>query len=381
DVEHQRRAHPCLRELEVVVLADRDEDDPEDRDRVDQLLGDRGDLVVGLRDRQASGPAVGLRLRRVQPVEEHRAEPDDGRQDVQQEHEVERSALTRHRDPLAFRGASACHERVGARRTHGQVRPNCVESTIRPVNCVPICSARNTTAGTTASGALQPDQSKSSPSWSVASSVFTAPGRSAFTVTPRSATSGASAVVKRSMAAFATTYVTNPGGIAAVAAWSAPPDETLMMLPPPFAAMCGTTSFASRNRLRTLVLIESSHISTVVSSNAPRVGAIALFTSTSTRPYSRIAASTNPSRSRSTPTSHRTGSARPPDAVIAAAVAATLPGSPSGCSSNVRAAHTTDAPRSASPTASALPIPRDAPVTIATLPSSSIERSSRISGL
>jgi len=46
--------------------------------------------------------------------------------------------------------------------------------------------------------------SKSSPSSRVASSVFTAPGRSAFTQIPRSTSSGASAVVNRSIAALAT---------------------------------------------------------------------------------------------------------------------------------------------------------------------------------
>ena len=57
-----------------------------------------------------------------------------------------------------------------------------------------------------------------------------------------------------------------------------------MMLPPPALAMCGRTPWHRRNRLRTLVRIDVSHICAVVSSNRPRVGAMALLTSTSIRP-------------------------------------------------------------------------------------------------
>src|SRR5262245_8074274 len=104
-------------------------------------------------------------------------------------------------------------------RAHGQVDPNSAESTSRPLEPVAICAASQATDGTTASGLVQPVQSKPSPSSRVASSVFTAPGRSALTAIPRAATSGANAVVKRSMAAFATEYARKPGGIEAVAAW------------------------------------------------------------------------------------------------------------------------------------------------------------------
>ena len=48
----------------------------------------------------------------------------------------------------------------------------------------------------------------------------------------------------------------------------APPDEMLMMLPPPVAAMCGTTARQIRYRLRTFTRIDSSHWSTVESANA-----------------------------------------------------------------------------------------------------------------
>jgi hypothetical protein len=64
--------------------------------------------------------------------------------------------------------------------------------------------------------------------------------------------------------------------------------------------------------------------------------------------------------------SHFTAIARRPVARHASAVAATVPGSPVKDASWLRAAQTTSAPASASPTASARPMPRDAPVTIAT---------------
>src|SRR5262249_55606430 len=174
----------------------------------------------------------------------------------------------------------AGHDDAQPLPAHGHADPNAAASTMCPVYPVAICAASHATDGTTASGLVQPVQSKPSPSSRVASSVFTAPGRSALTAIPRAATSGANAVVNRSMAALATEYARKPGGIAAVAAWSAPPDEMLTMLPPSRAVMGGTTSFARMKRLRTLAAIDSSHASSESSSKEPRAGAIALFTNT-----------------------------------------------------------------------------------------------------
>ena len=93
------------------------------------------------------------------------------------------------------------------------------------------------------------------------------------------------------------------------------------------------------------------------------------------RPNRSAVVAISASMSSATPMSHRTASAgaaarprsRPPSR-------GSCPGSPSGDGSTVRAAHTTVAPSAASPRASPLPMPRDAPVTIATCPSSVIRR-------
>ena len=132
--------------------------------------------------------------------------------------------------------------------------------------------------------------------------------------------------------------------------------------------MIGTAAFAVRSRLRTFTRIDSSQSSGVVSEKSPRVGAIALFISTSSRPYASTVDAKRRSMSASIPMSHCTGIAVPPAARIASTVAWIVPGSPAGSSSTVRAAQTTDAPAAASPIASPFPIPRDAPVTITTCP-------------
>ena len=103
-----------------------------------------------------------------------------------------------------------------------------------------------------------------------------------------------------------------------------------------------------------------------------RVGAMALLIKTSIRPYVSAAAATTRSMSSGTPMSQRTASARPPAASIAATVSWIVPGRPPGSSTTVRAAQTTVAPRPASPIASPLPMPRDAPVTMTTRSVSSI---------
>ncbi len=111
--------------------------------------------------------------------------------------------------------------------------------------------------------------------------------------------------------------------------------------------MWGSTSFVSRNRLRTFTRIDSSHISTVESSKVAWVGAIALFMSESTRPYSSMVRSTSASRSCSIPMSQRTAMARPPAPLISSTVASMVPGRSLGVPRAERAAQTTAAPASA----------------------------------
>ena len=97
-----------------------------------------------------------------------------------------------------------------------------------------------------------------------------------------------------------------------VDSWPAPPDEMLMMLPPPAARMWGTTARHATYRLRTFTRIDSSHSSAVDAANVARVGAIALFTSTSMRPNRSAVVPISDSMSSATPMSHRTASAVPP---------------------------------------------------------------------
>ena len=121
------------------------------------------------------------------------------------------------------------------------------------------------------------------------------------------------------------------------------------MLPPLRARIEGSTACAVTNRLRTFTCIDSSHWSSVLSTNGARVDAIALLTRTSTPPNSAIAASTSARRSSALPMSHRTGNARPPASRIASAVACAVPGRPVCEVVPLRAAQTTAAPASARP--------------------------------
>src|SRR5438552_17899738 len=111
-----------------------------------------------------------------------------------------------------------------------------------------------------------------------------------------------------------------PGGIVAETVCSAAPDEMLTMLPPPWLLMGGATSLQSRKRLRTFVVIDSSHISTVISSNALRVGAMALLTRTSTRAKCAVVEATRDARAAEFGASHRTARGRPPSSSLVRAV-------------------------------------------------------------
>ena len=95
-----------------------------------------------------------------------------------------------------------------------------------------------------------------------------------------------------------------------------------------------------------------------------------MFTSTSMRPNSATVPSTIDARSASTVTSTRSASARAPVARTASAVSPIEPGA-SSVDCSLRAATTMSAPCAASSSAIALPMPRDAPVTIATFSLSS----------
>src|SRR6478672_13612967 len=95
----------------------------------------------------------------------------------------------------------------------------------------------------------------------------------------------------------------------------------------------------------------------------------ALFTRISTRPCLAMAPETTNSTLAGSVTSRLTASALPPDNVIVEAVSSAF---------EPRAAATTMAPCDASVFATAAPIPRDAPVTMATFPERLIILSARL---
>ena len=152
----------------------------------------------------------------------------------------------------------------------------------------------------------------------------------------------------------------------------------LTIVPSPRSSIGGTTSFASTNWATTLA-------SSLVSSSAtdrsrkwsmlPAPVCTALFTSTSMWPHSSSTRATPRSSDGRSRRSMVTSRARRPDCSISSAVASRLPGmTRPPCSSSraspsrrVRAATATSKPAAASCTAVALPMPRLAPVTRATL--------------
>ena len=88
DVHHQAQPDPRLRELPQLVAVQH-EQDAEDRDGVDEPHGDaETDLVVGIGDGRAFRTAALTDLRAIDAVEHHAAEPDDGSEDVEDEHDL-----------------------------------------------------------------------------------------------------------------------------------------------------------------------------------------------------------------------------------------------------------------------------------------------------
>ena len=133
------------------------------------------------------------------------------------------------------------------------------------------------------------------------------------------------------------------------------------MLPPPVSSMWGVASWLRLNAVVTFHRSAASKSLSVVSRNGPGIDPPTLLTTVVMRPWSSTARSTsaaNPVRSRRLPT---TTVARLPNPSMADATVWRASAS--------RAPMTTSAPASASAIAVAAPIPRLAPVTIATWPS------------
>jgi len=140
-------------------------------------------------------------------------------------------------------------------------------------------------------------------------------------------------------------------------------EARLMILPPPCFSICGTTALHTRKTPFKLVSrILSTWPSSAVSSG-PKWGLVAaLLIATSTWPKVSTVCATSAVTSSVWPTWACRASASPPAASISSATICTF--------SNLRLLTTTFAPACASRSAIARPMPRDAPVTTATFPSS-----------
>ena len=151
---------------------------------------------------------------------------------------------------------------------------------------------------------------------------------------------------------------------------SAASDEMLMTLPCERSIMTGSTAWQHRNVPRTFAAITRSHASSDVSRKGAYDPMPALFTSTSICPNLSSEACVIARTLSSSRTSHATASASRPSASTSSATLWIVPGS---CRRgvSVRPATTTLHPAPASPKAMARPMPRVAPVTMATFPESS----------
>ena len=142
---------------------------------------------------------------------------------------------------------------------------------------------------------------------------------------------------------------------------SPPIEEMMMNEPPPRAARCGHTMFASQKLLRTLAPITRSYTSSDAPAAGPRYGfTAALLTKMSMPPHSAMVWSTRLCRSSLRAMWHGITAASPPLARIDAATASHA--------SALRLDTTTLAPCSARRSAMARPMPLLEPVTMATLP-------------
>ena len=145
-------------------------------------------------------------------------------------------------------------------------------------------------------------------------------------------------------------------------------DPMLMMLPRPCSTMVGTTARQHKYVPLRMVATLWSHSSGTMSSRVlPKTITPALFTSTSTWPYMSMVWPTMAMTCSSFATSQVNAMASPPADLICSAVSTAVPGKPVG--ELRRAEMTTLAPSAAYSFAMALPRPRLAPVTIATMPS------------
>jgi hypothetical protein len=144
---------------------------------------------------------------------------------------------------------------------------------------------------------------------------------------------------------------------------STTPDETFTIRPQPRSTISGRTALVSRNtptRLICRAAIQSSGSRRQVGSRGQTTAA--LLTRMSTGPSSETTRRQTRAATSGAPTSARISSARPP----------TAPTSPAASASwgEERATSATSAPSLASAAAAARPMPRPAPVTTATRPSS-----------
>src|SRR5262245_10942820 len=145
----------------------------------------------------------------------------------------------------------------------------------------------------------------------------------------------------------------------------------LQIAPSPRSFMPGSTASIARSGARmSTSMIRSKRF--IGSSRSPGNVIAALFTRMSTRPNFSTVVSTIAWISSSFARLVGTAIASPPASAIFATVSSIVPGSGSGFAAVARAAHATCAPAAASATAVAAPTPRLAPVTIATLSSSSM---------
>src|SRR5437763_10559249 len=138
-------------------------------------------------------------------------------------------------------------------------------------------------------------------------------------------------------------------------------EDMLTMAPPPLSSMAGISYFMQRKTPRRLTRTARSKSSTATSaSGAGMWPSPALLKAASRRPQASRVCATRRSTEAGSPTSVGTASAWPPEALMSSATAARA------CSS--RAASTTVAPAAAKVRTAAAPMPRLAPVMMATLP-------------
>ncbi len=176
----------------------------------------------------------------------------------------------------------------------------------------------------------------------------------------------AAETVRCSSAAFAIPYAMRSG-----MKFKPATDDTLTIAPLPFAFIAGMAArIAMSGARRSTCITRSKRF--ICMSRSPGNVIAALLTSASTRPKCSIVVATIRSTSSSRARFVGTAIASPPAAVMRRTVSSMVPGMGSGEESVARAAQATLHPRWASSSAVAAPTPRDAPVTMATLPERSM---------